>query len=579
MFDVIYHSQKPEYKKPFGAVQANEAIKFNIKANEPCDVKIIVKTEKGLDEFGLKQTGKDGDYYIYSVELDTSGYCGPVFYYFELKKDDGIYYYTNKEDLLGGEGELYSQNPNLFYHFYVYDLKYDVPEWFKTGIVYHVFVDRFNNDDCSLEDVFKLLFEVRGGNLRGIINKLDYLKDLGVSTILLSPIFESKTHHKYDTEDYMKIASDYGDLDTFKELIAELKKRDMHIILDGVFNHSGSNSIYFNKYGNHDELGAYQSKESRYYPWYKFNSFPDDYESWQGIDTLPAHDQTNEDFLDFLLFNEDSVVNYWMNLGIDGWRLDAADLLSDEFLGKLYGVVKKNNPDSVIVGELWNDATNFRFHSDNEWHKFVCGNEIESVIDYPMHGLMIEYSKGNHTPQTFKRGFYSLMENYPKEYFYSLLNFLGTHDIERVYFLLEGKFDLIKLAILLSLTLPGVPLIYYGDEAGLDGGKDPDNRRPMPWSNFNQEIYNHYSSLCKIRNSYDAFKKGSISFVENESLLIYKRSYGDENIYVVLNNSSDNEFVIEEDITLQDIENNEIFKLNDSIPIDGFGYRILIEKS
>lgn len=577
MLEVIYNSQELEYKKPFGAVQKGEMIQFNIKANALCDVKIVIKSEKGLEEFDLKNIGEDSNYFIYSIELDASKYQGPIFYYFVFKNDNQTFYYTNHDDLLGGEGKLYAENPNLYYHTYVYDLKYKVPDWFKTGIVYHVFVDRFNNEECSLENVDKDLVEVYGGNLKGIINKLDYLKDLGVSILLLSPIFESKSHHKYDIGYYKKIASDYGDLDVFKELMAEIKKRNMHVILDGVFNHTGCDSKYFNKYGNYDSLGAYQSKDSKYYGWYTFNDFPDDYDCWQGIDTLPELDQSNNDVLDYFLFNEDSVVNYWMDFGIDGWRLDAADLLTDDFLSQLYDVVKKNNPDSVIIGELWNDATNFRFHSDQELHKYVCGNELESIIDYPLHGLMLEYSKGNHNPQRFKRGFYSLAENYPEEYFYSLLNFLSTHDIERVFYLLEGNFNFIKLAIVLSLTLPGVPLIYYGDEVGLDGSGDPDNRRPLPWSNINKEIYNHYSNLCKIRNSYDAFKKGSIFFVENQDFLIYRRSYNGENVYVILNNSSEGEFVIEKDIKLKNIENDEIYGLNDSIVIDEFDYKILLE--
>lgn len=577
MLDVIFNSQELEYKNPFGAIQSDETIQFNIKANELCDVKIVIKTENGLEEFYLENTDENDNYFTYSIELDAFNYIGPIFYYFVFKKDNETFYYTNNEDLLGGEGKLYAENPNLYYHTYVYDLKYEVPEWFKTGIVYHIFVDRFNNDDCSLENVNKDLVEVYGGNLRGIIDKLDYLKDLGVSTILLSPIFESKSHHKYDIGDYKKIADDFGDLATFKELIFEIKKRNMYVILDGVFNHTGSDSKYFNKNDNYDSLGAYQSKDSKYYDWYIFNDYPDNYDCWQGIDTLPELNQSNKDMLNYFLFDEKSIVNYWMDLGIDGWRLDAADLLSDEFLNKFYNVVKKKNPDSVIIGELWEDVTNFRFHSEDEFHKYVCGCELESIIDYPMHGLMLEYSKGDYSPQRFKRGFYSLAENYPNEYFYSLLNFLSTHDIERVFYLLEGNFDFIKLAIVLSLTLPGVPLIYYGDEAGLDGGNDPDNRRPFPWNNINKEIYNHYRNLCKIRNSYDAFKKGSIFFVENQDLLIYRRSYNGENIYVFLNNSSANEFIIKEDIKLKNIENNEIYGLNDAVPLDKFDYKIFLE--
>lgn len=581
MFNVLYNSQDLEYKKPFGAVALNTNINFKIKTNASCDVKIIIKTLEGFEEYELEYLEKEKDYYIYSIELDSSSYLGPFFYYFKILKDGQTFYYTNNDELLGGVGKLCTEKPDLFYHGYVYDLKYDTPEWFKTGIIYHVFVDRFNNDDCSLESVNKDLVEVYGGNLRGIINKLDYLQDLGVSILLLSPIFESKSHHKYDVDDYKKIAEDYGDLDVFKELLCELKKRDMHIILDGVFNHSGSNSKYFNKYGNYDSLGAYQSVDSKYYEWYKFNEFPDNYDCWQGIDTLPEFNQENQSFLNYFFYDENSVVNYWMNLGIDGWRLDAADLLSDKLLSRIFDVVKKNNPDTVIIGELWNDATHFRHHSHGTINKFICGNELESVINYPLHGLILEYTKGNYTPQRFRQGFYSLMENYPKEYFYSLVNFLSTHDIERVFYLLDGNFEYIKLAIVLSLTLPGVPLIYYGDEVGLDGGKDPDNRRPLPWGNINNEIYDHYKSLCLIRKNQDILKKGSIYFIENQDFLIYKRTFDGESIYVIFNNfkrkNLDVSILSEKPIKLKDIESENIYEYGDSISIDESDYKILLE--
>ena len=141
MLKVIYNSQNLEYKKPFGAVPINENVVFNIKVNTLCDTKMIIKSENGLNEFNLEYARQDGDYFIYSIELDVSDYLGPVFYYFVFKKDNKTFYYTNKNDLLGGEGRLYEKNPDLYYHFYVYDLKYNVPDWFKTGIVYHVFVE------------------------------------------------------------------------------------------------------------------------------------------------------------------------------------------------------------------------------------------------------------------------------------------------------------------------------------------------------------------------------------------------------------------------------------------------------
>lgn len=581
MFDVIYNSQDILFKEPFGAVPLNTSINFKIKANALCNVKMIIKTKKGFEEFDLEYIEKENEYHVYSMELDTSNYLGPIFYYFKFEKDDEIFYYSNNHELLGGVGRLYTKKPELFYHTYVYDLKYNVPGWFKTGIIYHVFVDRFNNDDCSLENVNKDLIEVYGGNLRGIINKLDYLQDLGVSIILLSPIFEARSHHKYDTGDYKKISEDYGNLDIFKELVAEIKKRNMYLILDGVFNHTGSDSKYFNKFGNYDTLGAYQSKDSKYYEWYSFKNYPKDYECWDGVDTLPQHNLDNKSFLDYIMFNEDSVVNYWMNLGIDGWRLDACDILTNEFLIKLYNVIKSNNSDSIIIGELWDDPTHFRHHSHDRIDSYLCGNEVEAITNYPLHGLILGYCKGDTTPQKFRRGFYSLMENYPKEYFYSLINISGTHDIERLFYLLDGNFDFIKLSIVLSFTLPGVPLIYYGDEAGLDGGKDPDDRRPFPWSNVNKEIFNQYKSLCDIRNSSDILKKGSIFFIENPDFLIYKRTFEAKSIYVIVNTISYETFDISNlsnnDAELKDIENNNVYKSDDSISMDKFDYRILLE--
>ena len=301
MFEAVYDSQDLNYKKPFGAVKQKENIEFMIKTNELCDVKLNIQSKQGFESFDLEYIGKDDNYHRYFLEFDTSTYIGSIYYYFELNNEGKIYYYINNDDTVGGIGKLENKKPDfndsigktqdnkpaLFYNVYIYNIKNKVPEWFKTGVTYHIFVDRFNNEDCSLESEDKSLFEVNGGNLKGIINKLDYLEDLGVNIIYLSPIFEAEGHHKYNTGDYEKISSDYGDIDIFKELIGEIKKRDMYLILDGVFNHSGSDSKYFNKEGRYDNLGAYQSKDSEYYNWFKFIDYPDKYECWQGIDTLP----------------------------------------------------------------------------------------------------------------------------------------------------------------------------------------------------------------------------------------------------------------------------------------------------
>ena len=593
MFKVTYDSQNPDFKKPFGAVRQKEKIEFNILTNESCDVKLITNSILGFESFDLDHVCKDSDHHRYFLEFDTSKYLGSVYYYFELNKNGKHYYYTNNDDATGGLGKLdvvkpdfygsigktLEKKPELFYQFYVHDIKYKVPEWFKTGVTYHIFVDRFNNEDSTLEDVDKELFEVYGGNLNGIINKLDYLEDLGVNIIYLSPIFEAEGHHKYNTGDYERIASDFGDIDIFKQLISELKKRGMHLILDGVFNHSGSDSRYFNKDGNYDSLGAYQSRDSKYYSWYKFIDFPDKYECWNGIDTLPEYDQESWEVLDYFFYGDDSIVKRWLNMGIDGWRLDATDLLSDEYLTHIYRNVKEVNPDSIIIGELWNDASTFISENEKRIRTYMCGNEIESVTNYPFHGLIINYSNGQFTPRTFLKKIYSLMENFPIEYYYALWNFTGTHDIPRILSILDGDIDVLKMFAVLLMTLPGVPMIYYGDEVGLKGEGDPDNRRPFPWSDMNMDIHNQFRELIAIRQNFDALKRGSVHFIEDDDFLIYERKYGDEYIYVVLNNSENAVFdirLISGGIILKDILTDEIYgPSNEEFELEKLSYKIL----
>ncbi len=593
MFEVKYDSQDLNYKKPFGAVKQKDHINFNIKTNELCDVKLITQSKSGFESFDLDCIGQEDNYYKYSLEFDTANYIGPIYYYFELNNNGKLYYYINNDDIIGGVGKLdtvkpdfynciektQEKKPDSFYSVYIHNIQNKVPEWFKTGVTYQIFVDRFDNEDSSLESVHKEGFEVHGGNLKGIIKRLDYLEDLGVNIIYLNPVFEAEGSHKYNIGDYEKIASDFGDMDIFKELVSEIKKRNMYLILDGVFNHSGSDSKYFNRYGNYDSLGAYQSKDSKYYSWYTFTDFPEKYECWNGIDTLPEYNQKNKEVLDYFFYNENSIINRWLNLGINGWRLDATDLLSDEYLTHIYKSIKENNPDAVIIGELWQDATTFISEKDKKIRTYMCGNEIESVTDYPFHGLTINYALGNLTPKSFCKKLYSLIENYPIEYYYSLWNITGSHDIPRILTILEDNVNYLKTMVVLLMTLPGVPLIYYGDEVGLKGEGDPDNRRAFPWNNMNMDIYNHFKELISIRSDSNAFKKGSIHFIENDDFLIYERKFEDEDIYTVLNNSDGKVFninLISDDITLKDIQTNKIYdSSNNEFELEKLSFKIL----
>ena len=581
MINFYFNSYDENYKNIFGAIKKGQNVTLQVKLSVPCDVFMVLKTINGDERFKLNFNEKIGNNYFYSINIDTDSFLGPNFYYFEVENNDEKYYYGNNEDLLGGVGKLYDKKPKNLYQMYIYDIKFKVPNWYKHGVIYHVFVDRFKSSQKDLEAIDKDLTSIYGGNLEGIIDKLDYIKDLGVSILYLSPIFEAKTFHKYDIGDYELIDSDFGDLNIFNKLVSELKKRDMYLILDGVFNHCGDDSKYFNHFGNYETIGAYQSKESEYYNWFCFNEYPDDYSCWGGISELPEFNKSNASFLDFILYNPNSIIKQWLGRGIDGWRLDASDLLPDNFISEINRVVKKNNQNSVIIGELWNDATNFNYMKNNEFRLFMSGGELESVTNYPLHGLMLEFSKSNYTPDDFKKRYYSLLENFPIEYFYSTQNFLSTHDIERVLTLLDENINFLKFAILLSMTLPGVPFIYYGDEIGMTGGRDPDNRKAFAWHNINEDILSMYKQFVKLRNSYDAFKKGDIYFLDNTlPILAFKREYGDEKLLILLNNDDDVKFSANDlnldtsEFKLMDVFSNECYNKKDIIELVNYDFKV-----
>ncbi len=581
MIDFYYDSYDKNYKSIFGATKKGYNITFHAKVSISCDVFIVIESVNGTEKIKLNFDEKIRDFFIYSINLDTNNYIGSIFYYFEIDYNDKKYYYGNNEDLLGGIGKLYDKKPKNLYQISIYDLKFSVPNWYKEGIIYHVFVDRFKSSSIDLELVNKDLTSTYGGNIQGIIDKLDYIKNLGVSILYLSPIFEAKTFHKYDIGDYEKIDPDFGDLDLFNNLVHQVKKRGMYIILDGVFNHCGDDSKYFNHFGNYNLIGAYQSNESKYYDWFCFKEFPDNYLCWHDVSELPEFNKYNKSFLDFILYDSDSIVKKWLNMGIDGWRLDASDLLPDKFIKEVYTTIKENNENAIVIGELWNDATNFNHMKNNEFRCFMSGDELESVTNYPLHGLILEFSKSNYTPNDFKKRYYSLLENFPREYFYSTQNFLSTHDIERVFTLLDENIKYLKFAILLSMTLPGVPFIYYGDEIGMTGGKDPENRKAFAWNNINENVLSLYKQFIKLRNNYDAFKKGDIYFLDNSlSILAFERKYNDENLLILLNNDKDIKFSINElnldifEFKLKNIISNEIFSEEDIVELIKYDFKV-----
>jgi len=552
------------YRIPFGAAKSGSRVTIRIKTGGGECAQMALSFFDGSQQIvPMKRAAGVSDHTFEGIVEIEDGYIGLINYYFILDVGLGTLYYGCQADGLGGTGQLYDTVPPPYQITVYKDFK--VPDWFKEGLVYQIFVDRFfnGNADGMISNPKKNSFiygrwddvpmyiknaagdverwEFYGGNLKGVIAKLDYLKSLNVTAIYLNPIFEARSNHKYDVGDYKKIEPMYGDKDLFELLCVEAKKRGINIILDGVFSHTGADSLYFNKFGNYDSIGAYQSKDSPYYSWYKFRNYPDDYECWWNVKDLPNVDELNPTYLDFIIHNKDSVMRHWIRAGAKGWRLDVADELPDELIEAFKEEMKKEDEQSVLIGEVWEDASNKVSYSKRR--KYLFGTELDSVTNYPFRNAVIDFLKSNIDSSNFARRMMSLYENYPKEAFYAALNVIGTHDTERILTVFKDKSDraqqYVKLAIVLQMRFPGVPLIYYGDEAGLEGGVDPDNRRTYPWGRENSNMFEFYKYITDIRSS-DIFQKGEIRFVPTPAdVLCYERIYQGRNAYVLVNRNAE----------------------------------------
>jgi|GEM_PF-18715 len=400
------------------------------------------------------------------------------------------------------------------------------PDWLRDGIMYQIFPDRFNRskkykapplnkahilredwggephkgpfpDGRWNEDFF-------GGNLKGIIEKLGYLKELGVTVIYLNPIFEAFSNHRYDTGNYLEIDPLLGTYEDFKDLCEQAAVNGMRIVLDGVFNHTGSDSLYFNKYGRYNSIGAYQSKKSPYYPWYTFLKYPDQYECWWGIEDLPSVNENNRDYVNYIAGAEDSVIRHWMKAGASGFRLDVVDELPDEFLDQLCCVIKDEKKDACIIGEVWEDASNKVAYGVRR--RYFKGKQLDSVMNYPLKDALVSYLNIHHDGGKMHRRVKKLWENYPRAAFNSLMNLLSTHDTPRILTALsEGSIDReeatakLRVAILVWALMPGIPCIYYGDELGYEGEKEPFNRRCFSMELENKEISGYYKEILAVR--------------------------------------------------------------------------------
>ena len=493
----------------------------------------------------------------------------------------------------------------------VYDPIYQTPEWFKGGVMYQIFPDRFCKQGTMPDIKGRVAREdwgglpsyrpnergkvlnndFFGGNFKGIQSKLPYLKALGVTVIYLNPIFEAASNHRYDTSDYKKIDPILGTEAEFSELVKVAENQGIRIILDGVFNHTGDDSVYFNKYGHYPSLGAYQSKESPYYSWYTFQEFPNKYESWWGIDILPEVNEKSEEYQNFIFGNE-GVLKKWLGFGIGGYRLDVADELPDFFLKNLRKSVKESNPDAIIIGEVWEDASNKVAYSQRR--EYLHGHELDSVMNYPLKDAIIGYIQSGNAARLLAV-VRTLLDHYPKQTVDCLMNILGTHDTARILTVLGGIYcknkeematesayldekakeiaiEKLKMAAVLQFTLPGVPCIYYGDENGIEGHIDPFCRQCFDWEHLNEKLIVFYQKLGEIRKNYRTiFHDGDFETVYLEDgLLMYKRTSKTGSLYVYVNNSS-KRYLFNVSGNVKEVLTGDIFRMQIQIKPNSYG--------
>lgn len=572
---ILYDSKNLKYKSPFGCLSEGEKCTMRIDIPSSCcaiEVVLILKNEHTDEKtevlFSLKETV--GDYDIFSCE-------------FTLDKA-GLYYYKFLVHTSAGEFELYKEgvcDTNIavgdMWQLSCYAKDYNVPISFQGRVMYQIFPDRFfKGGDPDLSDKLTPFYihenkndtpefmpneygevtncDFFGGNLRGIEKKLGYIHELGVSVIYLNPIFKAFSNHRYDTCDYKKIDPMLGDEADFVSLCKAAHKLGIRIILDGVFSHTGSNSIYFDKehiFGN----GASSNENSPYKSWYNFEHYPDKYDTWWGIETLPAVNELNEGYLDYIIRDEDSVIAHWLNLGADGFRLDVADELPDEFIYLLRKRVKEIKPESYVVGEVWEDASNKISYSVRR--RYFIGSELDSVMNYVYKNAIIDFVCGTINCKDFANKVMTIAENYPPMCLNSLMNSLSTHDTARIINCLSGcSFPVLKTeqashaltkeeyalgvsrlytAAFLQYTLPGTACIYYGDEIGMTGFGDPFCRGFFKWDNMNSQLLNLFKELGRIKNKYKALQLGNIEILRSDDVLIFKRTYNSKSFKCIVN--------------------------------------------
>ena len=564
-------------------------------------MKFIVEANDGRRAYQLKHMKNDDNYVYFETELDLPTKA-LYHYYFSFEANHRFIYYKkeNRQDINHiNRDEMWKLSVN-----------FKTPDWAKGKIMYHVFVDRFNrgNDKVPEKMNNRNIYsswdeemqigpdkngiwnaDFYGGDIKGITNKLDYIKSLGVSIIYLSPIVWSQSNHRYDTADYKKVDPYAGTNNDLKKLCDKAHQKGIKIILDAVFNHTGNDSKYFNQFNNFDTTGAYQSKDSKYYDFYRKYIYNNktQFDYWWGMTNLPVCDGNSKLWQDYI-YGEGGVIDLWFQLGIDGLRLDVADELSDEFIEGIRKAVKRNKKDGFILGEVWKNPMRMnRLYIES-------GKGMDSVMNYLLIDALIRYFKYSDTYK-LREIIDQIEREYPKETIDTLMNFTSTHDITRAInifgtneFQYSGEWawnlqnddrywqnnyklskeqynyskEVYKSYIATLAFLPGILSIFYGDEVGIEGMGNLSNRKPFPWTKKDTELLEFFRTIGKMRNKEKFLETADLKIYDiNNNYFQFERSNNDEKALITVNRTDYNTgFNIPEEYN----EARQIYSLNNS---------------
>lgn len=575
----IFDSRDPRCKEPFGAVSCGTKISLTLcppLAEGFLNCTLLLQSEftERHWEVPLPSLGVEDNCLIFSGIYPAPDLPDLIWYTFRFCRQDGQILFLGKNGLFLQADEAVPWQQT------VYDASLSTPSWFGQGVTYQIFPDRFRRANpprlsgvlgerrfhldwnegmnfLAARDGETQNHDYFGGNLAGVEEKLPYLRALGISTIYFCPIFEADSNHRYNTGDYEKIDPMLGAEDDFRRLCEKAHALGIRVMLDGVFNHTGSNSRYFNADGAYSSSGAAQSQDSPYYPWYTFQEWPLQYDSWWGVHTLPAVNENHPDYMDYIIEGENSIIRRWLRAGADAWRLDVADELPDDFIARIRRVMMEEKSESFLLGEVWEDGSNKISYGQRR--RYLLGQEVHGLMNYPFRTAALAYLQGGDAA-SFMDAMETIRENYPPAAFYSGMNLLGTHDTPRILTLLgtfpkeppaahaaravyrmtekerrRGK-KLLCLGAVLLYTFPGSPTIYYGDEAGMEGYEDPFNRGPYPWEQEDTDLLRHFALLGKLRNERISLQSGTLQWLHARGpLMAFLRESSMERTITILN--------------------------------------------